>query len=257
MHLASFFSTHRPLSITKAIPPPTSIAAFSSVFEAKPPSNSAQSDVIYTLASAVEHLEGSPSDQQQNEVPEEIDLQTAVTQASFSNGFNAQNPHNLDLPAKTFHINLQDLSEKLRPYTPPPPPVPFGALQEAAGKNSKADHPPRHTERKSYRTTLTIYESTHPNGQRSYETHSSPFVIDSSPSENGKHLPPAQSRSQPFLARMRERRVKYEERIDERLGNEMWQLISVKRQRKLKMKKHKYKKLMKRTKNLRRRLDRI
>ncbi|RYZ81296.1 MAG: AURKAIP1/COX24 domain-containing protein [Proteobacteria bacterium] len=32
--------------------------------------------------------------------------------------------------------------------------------------------------------------------------------------------------------------------------------ISVKRQRKLKMKKHKYKKLMKRTRNLRRRLDR-
>jgi hypothetical protein len=33
-------------------------------------------------------------------------------------------------------------------------------------------------------------------------------------------------------------------------------LISVKRQRKLKMKKHKYKKLMKRTRNLRRRQDR-
>ena len=36
-----------------------------------------------------------------------------------------------------------------------------------------------------------------------------------------------------------------------------WQLISVKRQRKLKMKKHKYKKLLKRTKNIRRRLDRL
>ena len=33
-------------------------------------------------------------------------------------------------------------------------------------------------------------------------------------------------------------------------------LLSVKRQRKMKMKKHKYKKLMKRTRNLRRRLDR-
>jgi hypothetical protein len=32
--------------------------------------------------------------------------------------------------------------------------------------------------------------------------------------------------------------------------------ISVKRQRKLKMKKHKYKKLMKRTRNLRRRIER-
>jgi hypothetical protein len=33
--------------------------------------------------------------------------------------------------------------------------------------------------------------------------------------------------------------------------------LSVKRQRKLKMKKHKYKKLMKRTRNLRRRLDKL
>lgn len=38
-------------------------------------------------------------------------------------------------------------------------------------------------------------------------------------------------------------------------GRRVW-AISVKRQRKLKMKKHKYKKLMKRTRNLRRRLDR-
>ena len=34
------------------------------------------------------------------------------------------------------------------------------------------------------------------------------------------------------------------------------QLISVRRQRKLKMKKHKYKKLMKKTRNLRRRIER-
>lgn len=38
---------------------------------------------------------------------------------------------------------------------------------------------------------------------------------------------------------------------------EVWRAISVRRQRKLKMKKHKYKKLMKRTKFLRRKLDRL
>jgi len=37
---------------------------------------------------------------------------------------------------------------------------------------------------------------------------------------------------------------------------EVMRAISVKRQRKLKMKKHKYKKLMKKTRNLRRRLER-
>ncbi|PSK36031.1 hypothetical protein B9Z65_5846 [Elsinoe australis] len=43
--------------------------------------------------------------------------------------------------------------------------------------------------------------------------------------------------------------------VGERAGGEGMHAISVKRQRKLKMKKHKYKKLMKRTRNLRRRLD--
>ena len=75
---------------------------------------------------------------------------------------------------------------------------------------------------------------------------------------------PESPRAQPFLGRMRERRMGFEDRMDERYSQdeeegkekEVMQAISVRRQRKLKMKKHKYKKLMKRTKNLRRRLDR-
>lgn len=43
----------------------------------------------------------------------------------------------------------------------------------------------------------------------------------------------------------------YAERVDHAM-----ELISVRRQRKLKMKKHKYKKLMKNTRNLRRRIER-
>jgi hypothetical protein len=46
-----------------------------------------------------------------------------------------------------------------------------------------------------------------------------------------------------------------EQQGDEGRQTDMW-AISVKRQRRLKMKKHKYKKLMRRTRNLRRRLDR-
>ncbi|OBT56552.1 hypothetical protein VE04_04413 [Pseudogymnoascus sp. 24MN13] len=61
-----------------------------------------------------------------------------------------------------------------------------------------------------------------------------------------------ESTSRPSRDRMRERRLRY---VEERAGGEMFAL-SVKRQRKLKMKKHKYKKLMRRTRNLRRRLDR-
>ena len=71
---------------------------------------------------------------------------------------------------------------------------------------------------------------------------------------------------QPFRARMRRRGALFasSQSVKERAVSNapsaagrrtMW-TISVKRQRKLKMKKHKYKKLMKKTRNLRRRLDR-
>ena len=78
-----------------------------------------------------------------------------------------------------------------------------------------------------------------------------------------RYLPPA-STLQPFLSRMQARQLNHADRLDARFGRMRlqeeveeggMQAISVKRQRKLKMKKHKYKKLMKRTKNLRRRLD--
>jgi hypothetical protein len=47
------------------------------------------------------------------------------------------------------------------------------------------------------------------------------------------------------------------QRIGEPLGGLGMEAISVKRQRKLKMKKHKYKKLMRRTRNLRRKLGKL
>lgn len=61
---------------------------------------------------------------------------------------------------------------------------------------------------------------------------------------------------QPFLNHMRERQQRWEE-YRERSGipPPVWRAISVKRQRRLKMKKHKYKKLMRRTRTLRRKLD--
>jgi hypothetical protein len=60
-----------------------------------------------------------------------------------------------------------------------------------------------------------------------------------------------------FPTRFRERMYLRQERYWEQMEEDHGMLaISVRRQRKLKMKKHKYKKLMRRTRNLRRRLDR-
>jgi len=87
--------------------------------------------------------------------------------------------------------------------------------------------------------------------------HSSPLIADVEEPSLGEE----EQIQEPYLPtnfreRMnhrQERFVEYREQRAEETG--IW-AISVKRQRKLKMKKHKYKKLMKRTRNLRRRLER-
>ncbi len=189
---------------------------------------------------------------------EEVDLRAAVTQASPSNA--DPSPHQLDLPAKTFHINLQELVKNFRPYMRPPPPIPMESSlpEEVPQKTSQQAEPQSESvvTRKTFTTTLTIHENTYRSGYKTYKTHTTPIIegpaSSSGVGEKEAYLPPA-PRGQPFLGRMRDRQLHYMDRIRD---GDVWQAISVKRQRKLKMKKHKYKKLMKRTKNLRRRLDR-
>lgn len=103
--------------------------------------------------------------------------------------------------------------------------------------------------KKTYTTVLTILESTHPNGSKTYSARTSPMVSEDLNANT------ASSPSQlPFLERMRARQEQWDDyRRSKGLG--LW-AISVKRQRRLKMKKHKYKKLMRKTRNLRRRLER-
>lgn len=261
--MSSFFSIHRPISVTTPIPSESSNKAFSSIFKGKPPPKHKLNDIMFTLSSAVDTLENTSSGHHNQDIQqmtsEEMDLRQAVTQASSSN---AEHTTHLDIPAKTLHINLQELAKNFRPFNPPPAPVPLGSgtenatdLPQTTLNQSEAvtQSAPRH---KSYTTTLTIHESTYPNGQKTYKTHTTPIVEEPTSSQahddSSRYLPSA-PHNQPFLGRMRDRQVQYLDRLVEREG---WMAISVKRQRKLKMKKHKYKKLMKRTKNLRRRLDR-
>ena len=276
IHVASFFSQHRPMSVSHVIPPATTAQAFSSLFDPpKPASKPKAADVIYTLSSAVNALEQA-SAQQQGQTPEEVDLRTAVTQASSSNSEGSM--QHLDLPAKSLHINLQELAKRFRPFVPPPPPVPLGAMQEAARASAREFRERSAPNQTTWTSTLTVYESTHANGEKTFKTYATPVVRSvgnsllpppnthevelvqeedpgEDPGRNARHMP-ASPRGQPFLGRMRERQIRYEDRLDEKTDRGTVQMISVKRQRKLKMKKHKYKKLMKRTKNLRRRLDR-
>jgi hypothetical protein len=127
-----------------------------------------------------------------------------------------------------------------RPFNPPPAPVPQEPITADAvaadmeiAVSAEAELEPQH---RTYTAVLTVEESTHANGEVTYSAHSTPLMEQGEP------------------ARTPER---YIERVRRRMeeGEGMW-TISVKRQRKLKMKKHKYKKLMKRTRVLRRKLDR-
>lgn len=250
------------MALNAPIPPEYSAAAFSSIFDVKTTPKAKPADVIYTLSSAVDTLESAASSAQTEQMTqEEVDLRQAVTQESSSNA--SQTTHHLDIPAKTLHLNLQEMVKTFRPYMKPPPPVPMGSILEMAQPPLRQTEAQKQIEansklaatQKSYTTTLTIHEITQPNGQKSYKTHTTPIVEEPSASDEGnvRYLPPT-PRNQPFLGRMRERQLQYLDRVG---GQEVWSAISVKRQRKLKMKKHKYKKLMKRTKNLRRKLDRL
>jgi hypothetical protein len=208
VHIASFFSLHRPISVTNSIPPTYSPSAFSSIFtprDLKKPSRHA--DVIYTLSSALQTLDKTLMQAEQHHEPS--DLRTAVTQASSSSA--EANP-------PTVFVNVDELAKNFRPFMPPPPPEPFNIM----------DEPQQGTPGEIEAPSLL---------QQLYQD----------PSRTPRH---------PFLDRMRVRQQKWERTRDEK-SRVVWHAISVKRQRKLKMKKHKYKKLMRRTRNLRRKLDRL
>ena len=257
--MSNFFSLHRPISITTPIPRESSAADFFSIFDPKPIPNHKSTDVIYPLSSAADTFETAASSTRskssQHMTREEVDLHAAVTQASASNSDTS--PHHLDLPANTFQFDLEELVKNFRPYARPPPPIPMdSALPEEAPQETSQPAELQSesvVSKKTFTTTLTIYENTYRSGRKLYNTHTTPIIEGPASVEGNKgvYLPPA-PRGQPFLGRMRERRIQYMDRSGD---GEIWQAISVKRQRKLKMKKHKYKKLMKRTKNLRRRLD--
>ena len=253
IHVASFFSIHRPISVTTSIPPPTSETRFSTLFAPTKRPKYSTADVIYTLSSAVDGMENANSpNQQKSKVG--TDLHSVVTQASASNADTGTVRHLDGHQSHDVHINIQELAKNFRPFVAPPAPVPMDSSQESTTKIQRALPKRRRTTQKSYSTTLTILESTYPNGRKTYEAQTSP--IREEPIEeniSAIDMPPASR--QPFLNRMRERQRRLEEWRDNGPASGLWRAISIKRQRKLKMKKHKYKKLMKRTRNLRRRLD--
>ncbi|OJD13896.1 hypothetical protein ACJ73_09146 [Blastomyces percursus] len=266
IHVASFFSTHRPISVTTSVPSNSNPDAFDAIFSSKKPSKPRPNDVIYSLSSAVNSIEGVLPNAQSSQSVGNNNLRNAISQGSAK----TVEPDHLsnadDLSIEDLRISIQDFAKKLRPFNPPPPPVPienFGEQNSAIeAEAAEAAESELHegVREQSYSTVLTITESTHGDGRKSYEAHSSPLVrIDnkdapSSSTYEGEKVIQDQggsfSISEPEMEHHRQ-----QHRVPRSMGRRVYYAISVKRQRKLKMKKHKHKKLMRRTRMLRRKLD--
>ncbi|WEW56804.1 hypothetical protein PRK78_002259 [Emydomyces testavorans] len=256
IHVASFFSIHRPMSVTTSVPPASTSEAFSTIFSSKRQAKAQQNDVIYTIASAVNVIESAlPRNQR---AAEDNDLRAAVTQASTSNA-EPEMTHLDGVPMQDLRVSVQEFAKRLRPFNPPPPPVPIDETKQANSLEVDAEAVQAE---QSYSTVLTIRESSHADGSKSYEAYTTPFVrveeveapagVETNAIEEQKTPETARLPSR-FLDRMRIRQLRWEAYMERR--NRSMHAISVKRQRKLKMKKHKHKKLMRKTRNLRRKLE--
>lgn len=255
--VSSFFSLHRPLALKHAIPPVSSAETFSSIFNSQKQrnpwenGNSAEGrpeNAIYAPRSLVESLANAANESHDDGVRWEIMHESSSNQDDIKH---------LDGPPRT--RSMDELVAEFKPFTAPPPPEPFPDEPKSASKKKASK-----AKSKSYETTIIVTEFTSANGQRTYTASSSPIVRIPSPEDHPSIVelsPEGVLGRSSFKERRQERERAFWLRIKERMQDMPQQklkmfLISVKRQRKLKMKKHKYKKLMKRTRNLRRRQER-
>ncbi|KAH8695557.1 hypothetical protein BGW36DRAFT_299157 [Talaromyces proteolyticus] len=232
MHLASFFSLHRPISVTTTIPPPTNEEAFNAIFESKSMSRRGRGDVLDTLSSAVRSMENATRGG------------NFTTQASSSIGNGDMDVIHLDgVSEEDLHNSIGEFAKRLAPFNPPAAPEPFNE-EEGLVANS-AEQEAEDSSLRTYSTVLTIRESVHPDGHKTYEAHVSPLVSEDMEAPGSINADFEDPNTNNLV------RNSYIERV----YNNKMQAISVRRQRKLKMKKHKFKKLLRKTRTLRRKLD--
>jgi hypothetical protein len=201
-------------------------------------------DVTSTLSKTPYKLGSSARPEGRNSDGDELGVTITTEASQVAEG----NVKHLDQSASGSYIPFPQhiLSGQYQPFNTPPPPWPRNKTESPAAHAGI----PAESVAKQYRTytaVITIEESTDANGEMTWTARSTPLVAkgqDQAP-------PPTTSRGRRSI------RQQHFEQSQEQKAEEtgIW-AISVKRQRKLKMKKHKYKKLMRRTRNLRRRLDR-
>jgi hypothetical protein len=228
--LSAFFALHRPISVYESIPNVSTNTSFDSIFKSREPGDrKTMMDNIQTISSGIERLE-SASRVPENQVPGEALRSKAEVDKAMS---------------------------QLIPFVPPPVPTPRDQVGGGEMVTELVNETPisASVKQRAWSTEVVVTESTDATGQRTYSATTAPMVEISVPGAKNSQDEEFEIH-QPFLQRMKQRQISHSRRRDN-LGRPDMLAISVKRQRKLKMKKHKYKKLMKRTRLLRRKLDRL
>ncbi|KKF94713.1 hypothetical protein CFIMG_000183RA [Ceratocystis fimbriata CBS 114723] len=247
--LSTFFSLHRPISVTHSLPKTVTEEAFAAIFS--PKSKAAKvSEVISTLSSTVDKIEG-PMAKMEISTSHPHDHMEAAPDGATK--IDVKYP---DGRESSIYVQLNSMAGNFLPFQPPPIPSPQSAAEVAENATStgpnnnsaavtaevdaalETDGSPQH---RVYKAMFTIEETTEPDGQIRVVAHS-PEIINDEAAIDG-----------PAVTGM-SRRARFEDAMKRRAP---MHAISVKRQRKLKMKKKKYKKFMKRTRNLRRKQDRL
>lgn len=263
--VSTFFSQHRPISITSAIPDTDAGTSFEKIFN-KPGRKTAQ--VIDVLSGAVSKLEESTAVGEEvalDQKPDPYELRQAVDPVSIHELLN--NHHQGGVPQPSSDALTRS---NYQPFNPPPAPRPQRTTFTPVTYTNQAG--PRTSQ--ALKMVIRIHEQIQPNGAKSVNIRMGGLESDSEPLEMtfadpnellnytlhfpAKFLDRMQGRRQAFVDRMMAKisAVTPEMMVSRTTEGTGMLAISVKRQRKLKMKKHKYKKLMRRTRSLRRRIDR-
>jgi hypothetical protein len=239
------------------------LASFASIFDAKTSNPKHHPmEVLTTVGSAVHELE-------------QVQDEAYADEANFIEQSDGR-------PAFVPNIPRDIVAGHFYPFVPPPVPEALSEKPTTRKKTSKRASKPR-----SWKTTITVTEHTTATGHKVYSAASTPLQRIQAIQEHERHTSlkhrlqalqgpklhrqpavvdelvfeeepgkepalPQLPQKQPFLNRLRIRQIVWEQTKREKMH-----AISVKRQRKLKMKKHKYKKLMKRTRNIRRRMGKL
>jgi hypothetical protein len=279
------------MSVTTSIPHEAPPQAIDAIFAPKKQS-SRQSpgpqDVIYTIASALQSLEGDITQQQQNSHPQKseprrTDITTVLAQHQNNQADPNQTQH-LDGPPPQINIRtpkgvqlmIQEVARHFRPYNTPPAPVPMldadldareakvPAAEAAEEEQARELERQIESQDREYapnrrRVVVTLHDNVDLRS-RKFFTHKAPLVRIEDPRihrDIGRNIGLSEVEAPSPIGRVRRGGYPTQKERGIKIHRPSFYAISVKRQRRLKMKKHKYKKLMRKTRNLRRRLDKL